>query len=328
MAAHAPVEPPPTPLARCPPRRRAPTSDGLVGVGADLEPGTLLAAYRTGLFPMPCDATAPIGWWSPDPRGVLPLDGLRVSRSLRRSCAATRCASTRAFEAVMRALRRPAPAAAAGSPADVRRRVRAAARARLGAQRRDVDRRRRARRRPVRRARSAASSPASRCSTARATRRRSRSSRLVDRLRGAGVTAARRAVGDAAPRHARRDRDRRDRATWSRSPRRVVEVADAGATRPVSDNGGVNERGATERDQPWLMRTYSGHSTATASNELYRTNLAKGQTGLSIAFDLPTQTGYDPDYPLAQRRGRQGRRARRPPRPHAHAARRHPARAR
>ena len=53
-------------------------------------------------------------------------------------------------------------------------------------------------------------------------------------------------------------------------------------------------------DQPWLMRTYSGHSTATASNELYRTNLAKGQTGLSIAFDLPTQTGYDPDDPLAR----------------------------
>jgi (2R)-ethylmalonyl-CoA mutase len=55
----------------------------------------------------------------------------------------------------------------------------------------------------------------------------------------------------------------------------------------------------TERDAPWLMRTYSGHSTAAASNELYRTNLAKGQTGLSIAFDLPTQTGYDPDSPLA-----------------------------
>jgi (2R)-ethylmalonyl-CoA mutase len=53
-------------------------------------------------------------------------------------------------------------------------------------------------------------------------------------------------------------------------------------------------------DQPWLMRTYSGHSTATKSNELYRTNLAKGQTGLSIAFDLPTQTGYDPDHPLAR----------------------------
>jgi ethylmalonyl-CoA mutase len=55
-----------------------------------------------------------------------------------------------------------------------------------------------------------------------------------------------------------------------------------------------------ERDKPWLMRTYSGHSTARASNELYRTNLAKGQTGLSIAFDLPTQTGYDPDDPHAR----------------------------
>jgi (2R)-ethylmalonyl-CoA mutase len=56
----------------------------------------------------------------------------------------------------------------------------------------------------------------------------------------------------------------------------------------------------TRRDQPWLMRTYSGHSTAKASNELYRTNLAKGQTGLSVAFDLPTQTGYDPDDPRAR----------------------------
>ncbi len=54
------------------------------------------------------------------------------------------------------------------------------------------------------------------------------------------------------------------------------------------------------RDKPWVMRTYSGHSTAKASNELYRSNLAKGQTGLSIAFDLPTQIGYDPDSPLAK----------------------------
>ena len=52
-------------------------------------------------------------------------------------------------------------------------------------------------------------------------------------------------------------------------------------------------------DKPWVMRTYSGHSSATASNELYRRNLAKGQTGLSIAFDLPTQIGYDPDSPEA-----------------------------
>ena len=55
-----------------------------------------------------------------------------------------------------------------------------------------------------------------------------------------------------------------------------------------------------ENDRPWVMRTYSGHSTARASNRLYRTNLAKGQTGLSVAFDLPTQTGYDPDAPLAR----------------------------
>jgi (2R)-ethylmalonyl-CoA mutase len=55
----------------------------------------------------------------------------------------------------------------------------------------------------------------------------------------------------------------------------------------------------TVRDKPWLMRTYSGHSSARASNELYRSNLARGQTGLSVAFDLPTQTGYDADHPLA-----------------------------
>ncbi|NDB42447.1 MAG: protein meaA, partial [Actinobacteria bacterium] len=55
-----------------------------------------------------------------------------------------------------------------------------------------------------------------------------------------------------------------------------------------------------KRDEPWVMRTYSGHSSARASNELYRTNLAQGQTGLSIAFDLPTQTGYDPDHVLAR----------------------------
>ncbi len=54
------------------------------------------------------------------------------------------------------------------------------------------------------------------------------------------------------------------------------------------------------RDRPWLMRTYAGHSTAKASNALYRTNLERGQTGLSVAFDLPTQTGYDADHTLAR----------------------------
>ena len=56
----------------------------------------------------------------------------------------------------------------------------------------------------------------------------------------------------------------------------------------------------SERDKPWLIRTYAGHSTAAKSNELYRKNLARGQTGLSVAFDLPTQTGYDSDHPLAK----------------------------
>ena len=78
-----PIEPPPT-------RWRFPPVDvadehGIVAVGGDLEPGTLLAAYRQGLFPMPVGAGDPMAWWSPDPRGVLPVDGLHVSRSLRRS---------------------------------------------------------------------------------------------------------------------------------------------------------------------------------------------------------------------------------------------------
>jgi (2R)-ethylmalonyl-CoA mutase len=68
-------------------------------------------------------------------------------------------------------------------------------------------------------------------------------------------------------------------------------------TRPKRAN---SEAMLPERDKPWLFRTYAGHSTAAKSNELYRRNLAKGQTGLSIAFDLPTQTGYDADHELAQ----------------------------
>jgi len=59
------------------------------------------------------------------------------------------------------------------------------------------------------------------------------------------------------------------------------------------------------RERPWLMRTYAGHSSAKESNALYRRNLAKGQTGLSVAFDLPTQMGYDADHVLA--RGEVGR---------------------
>src|ERR1700689_4327433 len=59
-------------------------------------------------------------------------------------------------------------------------------------------------------------------------------------------------------------------------------------------------RHMSEKDRPWIFRTYAGHSSAAASNALYRGNLAKGQTGLSVAFDLPTQTGYDSDHALAK----------------------------
>ena len=65
----------------------------------------------------------------------------------------------------------------------------------------------------------------------------------------------------------------------------------------MSQNGRVE---TVKRDKPWIFRTYAGHSTARKSNRLYRQNLAKGQTGLSIAFDLPTQTGLDSDHPLAK----------------------------
>ncbi len=64
--------------------------------------------------------------------------------------------------------------------------------------------------------------------------------------------------------------------------------------------GDQPRRNQALRDKPWIFRTYAGHSTAAASNALYRKNLGKGQTGLSVAFDLPTQTGYDSDHPLAK----------------------------
>ena len=74
-------------------------------------------------------------------------------------------------------------------------------------------------------------------------------------------------------------------------------AAHRGPDHTISD---VSEHRLPERDSPWVMRTYAGHSTAKESNELYRRNLAKGQTGLSVAFDLPTQTGYDPDHELSR----------------------------
>ena len=100
-----PPEPPPSDW-QFPP---ADTADdhGLVGVGADLEPGTLLSAYRRGLFPMPISGRRPIGWWSPEPRGVMPLDGLRVSRSLRQSAKRFEVRIDQAFDEVVAACADP-----------------------------------------------------------------------------------------------------------------------------------------------------------------------------------------------------------------------------
>jgi leucyl/phenylalanyl-tRNA---protein transferase len=100
-----PVEPPLTSWA-FPPVTSA-DEHGLVGVGGALEPGTVLAAYRSGLFPMPLGGRRPIGWWSPDPRAVIPLDGLRVSRSLRRSARRFELRIDTACEAVIEACADP-----------------------------------------------------------------------------------------------------------------------------------------------------------------------------------------------------------------------------
>jgi leucyl/phenylalanyl-tRNA--protein transferase len=93
-----PVEPPPS--AWDFPATTTADADGVVGLGADLEPGTLLAAYRAGVFPMPLHRHGPMAWWSPDPRGIIPIDGLRVSRSLRRSRRRFEVRIDTAFDAV------------------------------------------------------------------------------------------------------------------------------------------------------------------------------------------------------------------------------------
>lgn len=104
-----PVEPPPSVWQLPHPDQAG--DDGLVAVGADLEPATLLAAYRSGLFPMPVGGgrrgRQVLAWWSPDPRGVLPLDGLRVSRSLRRSSRRYEVRVDHDFDAVVSACADP-----------------------------------------------------------------------------------------------------------------------------------------------------------------------------------------------------------------------------
>ncbi|MDQ1397369.1 MAG: leucyl/phenylalanyl-tRNA---protein transferase, partial [Acidimicrobiaceae bacterium] len=104
-----PTEPPPSEWV-LPPAETA--GDGeVVGVGADLQAGTLLAAYRAGLFPMPVSlhgrGARQVAWWSPVQRGILPLDGLRVSRSLRKACARFEVRIDTAFEEVVAACAEP-----------------------------------------------------------------------------------------------------------------------------------------------------------------------------------------------------------------------------
>lgn len=101
-----PIEPPPTSWLL--PAPDAADETEIVGVGADLEPGTLLAAYRGGLFPMRVGRGGPVAWWSPDPRGIVPLDAFHESRSLRRSRRRFVITVDNAFDAVMQACAEPA----------------------------------------------------------------------------------------------------------------------------------------------------------------------------------------------------------------------------
>jgi leucyl/phenylalanyl-tRNA--protein transferase len=93
------------PLPECdwdlPDPHEAPAGEEMLAVGADLEPRTLIAAYSRGLFPMDVGRDGPLGWWSPDPRGILPLDAMRVTRSLRASVSRYRTTIDAAFDEVM-----------------------------------------------------------------------------------------------------------------------------------------------------------------------------------------------------------------------------------
>ena len=101
-----PVEPPPCEWELPDPNDA--DEQGIVGIGADLEPATLLAAYRAGLFPMRLGARAAIAWWSPDPRGVIPLDGFHASRSLRKARPHFDVTFNSAFAAVVAGCANPA----------------------------------------------------------------------------------------------------------------------------------------------------------------------------------------------------------------------------
>lgn len=110
MTTRLPIEPPSS-RYELPDPAAAPPGEDLVAIGADLEPGTLLAGYRAGLFPMPDDPDrkrSRLGWYSPDPRAILPLDGLRLTRSLRRSCRRYEVRHNHDFRATVEACADPA----------------------------------------------------------------------------------------------------------------------------------------------------------------------------------------------------------------------------
>ena len=249
-----PIEPPATGWELPDPARGGgEDGDDLVAFGADLEPGTVLAAYRRGLFPMYA-APEVLGWWSPDPRGVLPLDGLRVSRSLARSRRRFEVTVDAAFGAVIRACADPVPAARLDRRV-VRRRVHAPPRPRVGAQRGGVgDRRRHARRSSPAAStgsRSAGSSRVSRCSTGVPTRRRWRWSSSSNGS-GRRGSAPRRAVADATPRFARRDRG--DEGRLPRAARRRAHAARSSCSSPESGvRGGLVAVGGDRVEEGVLL---------------------------------------------------------------------------
>ena len=335
--------------------------DDLVAVGADLEPGTLLAAYRAGLFPMPVDPhrrRSKMAWFSPDPRGIIPLDGLHVSRSLRRSMRHFEVRMDTRFTDVMRACGDPdrpghwitgaiveaytelfrlgwghsvevflddelvgglyglridrffAGEAMFHTATDASKTALVALvdwlndtgaelldvqwvtdhLATLGAvaiPRPDYLAR-------LHTATAAVLAPLKMQGAGGPPPPAPGASPAESAIRPAGVPAR------GKPRRSRIDQggvgdpDRlSSRGTFSSSD---VPWADLSTSSSRHNTAAMTRA----KDRPWMMRTYSGHSSAEASNELYRTNLAKGQTGLSIAFDLPTQTGYDPDSAMSK----------------------------
>lgn len=106
MMSQSPVEPRPSRWQF--PSASVADDDGIVAVGADLEPGTLLTAYRAGMFPMPVSQVRPMVWWSPDPRGIIPLHAVRVSRSLRRAARRFTVTWDRSFDTVVERCADPA----------------------------------------------------------------------------------------------------------------------------------------------------------------------------------------------------------------------------